>query len=115
MAKRRKRRRPKAGPPPVKNPRHEERRQREERGEEPAPKGPGAPRPVSYKGIAIRAGIVAVLFLPYLVYFAGEPPAVALVWTVLAFALMMPVGIVVDRMRYRLQMRRYRAHSAERG
>jgi hypothetical protein len=74
--------------------------------------GPGAPRPVSYRGVLLRAGIVCVLFFPYLIYIAGESPGIAFLVTLLAFAIMLPVGIVLDRFRYRIQARRFERRRA---
>jgi len=106
MAKRRKRRRPNAGPPPVKNARREDKLAAGEDAR-PTVKGVRAPRLVSLRGIAIRAMIVAGLFYPYLVYIAGEPPATAALLMVVAFAIMLPLGFAIDKVRYRLQMRNY--------
>jgi hypothetical protein len=108
MAKRRKRRRPNAGPQPIKNPRRESEQVSDKTAKAaPVHREPGAPRPVSYKGLAIRAGVVSALFYPYLIYIGGESANVALIWTVIAFAIMMPVGIGIDHMRYRFQRKRY--------
>ena len=108
MAKRRKRRRPNAGPQPVKNPRAELREdERPKKKGAAARRGPAEPRPVSYRGILIRAAVVAALFYPYLIYIGSEPPEVAILWTVIAFAIMVPLGIAMDHMRYRIQRKRY--------
>jgi len=79
---------------------------------ERAVSGPGGPRPVSYRGVLLRAGIVCLLFLPYLIYIAGESPGVAFLVTLVAFAIMIPVGIVLDRFRYRIQARRFERRRA---
>ena len=115
MAKRRKRSRPKAGPHPVRKPRREPESDAVNKKDSPVRREAGAPRPVSYKGLAIRAGVVAALFYPYLIYIGGESPNVAVIWTVIAFAIMMPVGVAIDHVRYRLQRKRYdqRVSSAE--
>jgi hypothetical protein len=115
MAKRRKRRRPKAGPQPVKSAHREPETAAVKKKDTPVRREPDAPRPVSYKGLAIRAGVVAALFYPYLIYIGGESANVALIWTVIAFAIMMPVGVAIDHVRYRLQRKRYdqRVSSAE--
>ena len=55
----------------------------------------------------LRAGIVAAIFYPYLIYVAGEATLPALGLTVIAFALMVPLGLFLDRFRYRRQMRRW--------
>jgi hypothetical protein len=68
--------------------------------------------------VLIRAGIVAAIFYPYLIYVVGETPAAAFVVSVIAFGLMIPLGMLLDRFRYRRQMRRYeqrRTGSAGRG
>lgn len=75
------------------------------------------PLPMSPKGVFMRAGLVAAVFYPYLVFFAGESPVVSLIIAVAAFALMVPLGLFFDRLRYNRQKRRYeekRAGSARR-
>lgn len=107
MAKK-KRRRPSAGPPPARSPK----RVAESSGDRPAAKSaaarrrPGEPVPPNVRGVIIRAVLVAVLFFPYLIFVAGESAAGALVVSLIAFALMIPLGLLLDRWRYRLQMRR---------
>lgn len=104
-----------AGPPPAVSPR---RKAIEESGKEPAVRrAPGEPLPVSAKGVLVRAGIVAALFYPYLIYVAGEGAGTALAIAAIAFALMLPLGLFLDRVRYNRQMRRYeekRARSSKR-
>jgi hypothetical protein len=106
VAKRKKRK--SAGPPPVHNPK---RAALEASGQAPKSSGPelkpGEPTPPSMRGVLLRAGIVAVLFYPYLVYIVGSSPAGALVVTIIAFGLMIPLGILLDRFRYKRQMRRW--------
>ncbi len=43
---------------------------------------PGEPAPPSMRGVLLRAGIVAALFYPYLIYIVGSSPGGALVVTV---------------------------------
>jgi hypothetical protein len=62
--------------------------------------------PPSFKGVLIRALIVAGLFYPYLIYVAKETPAAAAAVTGVAFALMIPLGLVLDRWRFRFQTNR---------
>jgi len=71
----------------------------------------------SPRGVLMRAGLVAAVFFPYLVFFAGESPLTSFLIAVIAFALMVPLGLLLDRVRYNRQMRRYtekRAGSARR-
>jgi hypothetical protein len=76
-------------------------------GSAPPKRKPGEPHPPSFRGVAIRAAIVAALFFPYLVYIAGHSMEAAAVVTVIAFALMLPLGMVMDRFRYRRQMTKW--------
>ncbi len=109
MAKKKKRRRPKAGPPPGQRPElataNGEPAKKSEKAES---KGSKAPVKPGYRGPLIRAVLVAVLFYPYLVYIAREEPGTALLISLGAFVVMLPAGVALDRIRYRIQMRRYR-------
>lgn len=105
MAKRK--RRKGAGPPPVPV-------KRDPAGEAvaasraAAPKRkPGEPIPSSFKGVVLRAAIVAAIFYPYLIYVVGESPVGAALVSLLAFALMLPLGLLLDRFRYKRQMKRW--------
>lgn len=68
---------------------------------------PGEPHPHSFKGVAIRAAIVSALFYPYLIYVPKNTPAEAIIITGIAFALMLPLGMFMDRYRYKRQMARW--------
>lgn len=113
MAKaRRKRRRPKAGPPPAASPR---RAAQTTSGRAPAPKRrPGEPIPPSFRGVLLRSLIVALVFYPLLVYVVGETSSGAALVSAVAFLLMVPFGLLLDRMRYRIQMRRFTREQARR-
>lgn len=108
MAQAKKRRRPSAGPPPG------ARRRSTAAAEGPAvakPRAPklrsGEPAPPSYRGAVIRAVIVVALFYPFLIYVGGEEPGPAGAVTAIAFVIMIPFGMLLERMRYRIQMRRF--------
>jgi hypothetical protein len=117
MAKKKKRKG--AGPPPVTGPKRPSAvADREVVASKAAAQGPkrrsGEPVPPSFRGVLLRAGIIAVLFYPYLVYVAGEEPGPALLISLVALALMLPLGIVLDRYRYRRQLRRWEERRAAR-
>ena len=57
---------------------------------------------------------MAAIFYPYLIYIVGESPGASLVISVLAFGLMIPLGILLDRFRYRRQMRKWEERRAAR-
>lgn len=111
----RRKRRKGAGPPPAASPR------RAALGESEAKAAPkrksNEPVPREPRAVVMRAGLVALLFYPYLIFFAGEGPVPSAIIAVAAFALMVPLGLFIDRVRYNRQMRRYlekRAGSARR-
>lgn len=68
---------------------------------------PGQPHPASFQGVAIRAAIVSALFYPYLVYIAKEDQGRSAMLTGVAFLMMLPIGLFMDRLRYRRQMARW--------
>ncbi|MEW6581145.1 MAG: hypothetical protein AB1416_00075 [Actinomycetota bacterium] len=110
MARRKPRRRPNAGPPPVRNARADARRQ----AEQPARTGRAAapadmPQPLSLRGVLIRALVAAAIFFVYILIVSDIDPAGALPVTAIAFALMIPVGFLMDRAVYRIRLRRWRS------
>jgi hypothetical protein len=117
MAKQRKKRKG-VGPPPAASPRRAAMAEAGGDAKAAAPKRKsGEPVPSSPRGVFMRAGIVALLFYPYLIFAAGQTPISALAIALIAFGLMLPLGLFLDRVRYKRQMRRYeekRAGSARR-
>lgn len=115
MAAKRKKRKG-VGPPPASSPRREAIAAGTTK-VKPTTGASREPAPASPKGVLVRAGLVAAIFYPYLIFFAGESPLTSAIVAVLAFALMVPLGLFFDRLRYNRQMRRYmekRAGSARR-
>lgn len=106
MGKQRKRRKG-AGPPPAASPKRAAVTESGTTKARAPRRAPGEPLPSSPRGVLMRAGIVAALFYPYLVFVAGENPATALIIAVIALVLMVPLGLFLDRVRYNRQMRRY--------
>ena len=104
MAKKskKKRRRPKAGPPPAPNRVEEHDAPRKRVDPRTLP-----PREPSFNGVFIRAALVAVLFYPYLLFIAGESSGTSALISGIAFVAMIPLGMLLDRFRYRVQSRRY--------
>lgn len=105
MAKRK--RRKSAGPPPVPVSKKAAENPEGASATATVKRKPGEPLPASFRGVLIRAGIVAAIFYPYLVYVIDENPWTALGLTGIAFALMVPLGLFLDRLRYRRQMKRW--------
>jgi hypothetical protein len=71
------------------------------------PRGKGAPAPPSFRGVLIRALIVAALFFPYIIFVGGAEAGSAAGITLAVFALMIPLGMLLDRLRYRMQLKRW--------
>ncbi len=108
MARKRKRRKG-AGPQPAPH-----RRTHEDRARAPAAeRRKGEPALPSFNGVLIRSVIVAVLFYPYLIFIAGQPSQTALLVAAIAFVVMIPLGMAFDRVRYRMQMKRWRQKREE--
>lgn len=103
MAKR-KRRRPTAGPPPAPQRRPET---KAVESTEKRDRRRGAPAPPSFKSVLIRAAIVLAGFMAYLLLIAQESLGTSLLIAAIAAALMLPLGLALDRLRYRMQMRRW--------
>lgn len=55
----------------------------------------------------MRAAIIALVYLAFLVLVMGESATVAGVVAAFGFALMIPLGMLLDRFRYRVQLRKW--------
>lgn len=114
MAKQRKRRKG-VGPPPAVSPRKSARAEAEAAGKAPtAKRRPGQPVPISTRGVLARAAIFAGILYLYLVYFANRSIGESILFTLIAFGLMVPIGLIIDRTRYNRQMRRWEEKRAAR-
>ncbi|HWH15690.1 MAG TPA: hypothetical protein VNT51_13170 [Miltoncostaeaceae bacterium] len=107
IAKRRKRR--PAGPPPSRSPK----RDRVATGGAPAKaaraprRQAGEPVPSSFRGVLIRAALIAAVYYLFLVLALRTDPGGAALISGLGFLLMIPLGLLLDRVRYRMQLRRW--------
>jgi hypothetical protein len=59
--------------------------------------------------VAIRAALIAAVYYLFLVFLLQTEPGVALVVAAFGFALMLPLGYLIDRWRYRSQMKKWEA------
>ena len=57
----------------------------------------------------IRAGLIAAVYYIFLVLVLREDATIAGLISLFGFALMIPLGLLLDRMRFRMQMRRWQA------
>jgi hypothetical protein len=108
MAPKNKRRRPNAGPPPVRNARYEAKQAMPPEERAAASKAAaGMPQPMAWRGIVTRALVAAVIFFVYILLVSDLSAAAAFPVSALAFALMVPVGFLMDRAVYRIRLRRW--------
>jgi hypothetical protein len=101
-----KRRKPRpTGPPPAHSPK------RERDASDPAKTGPkrksGEPVPPAAAGVLKRAGFIAAGYSLVLIFILHLGVALGVAIGLLGFAIMVPMGLLIDRWRYRSQMRKW--------
>jgi hypothetical protein len=67
------------------------------------------------RSILVRAGIIAGLYYVFLLVLLREDALTALIISAIGFALMVPLGLLFDRLRYRSQMKRWQRSGADGG
>lgn len=67
----------------------------------------GAPRRAGMKSVLVRAGIAAAIFFLFLYYVNGDAPTTALTFALVMGVIMIPLGMLLDRMAHRMAMRRW--------
>ncbi|MCU0306678.1 MAG: hypothetical protein MUE51_02725 [Thermoleophilia bacterium] len=100
----------------MRNPRAEARQAEEAKaaqsGKKPAPRGKGAPVRPGFRSVLIRAMIASIIFFVFLILVAGDSPAAALLFTAGLFVIMIPVGMMLDRLSHRMALRRWERRRA---
>ncbi len=102
----------------MKNPRYEAKIAQQEEGvsttgrADVLPKG--APRRAGMKSVFIRAGIAAIIFFVFLYYLNGDSPTTALISALVMGALMVPLGMLLDRVAHRMAVRRWERQTGKR-
>jgi len=102
----------------VKNPRYEAKVQAEESGDaEPRrhaglPKG--APRRAGMRSVLIRAGLAALIFFAFLYYLNGDTATTAFIYALIMGVLMIPLGMLLDRLAHRMALRRWEKQTGRR-
>ena len=59
------------------------------------------------KSVLVRAGIAGSIFFMFLIFINHDPPAVAAAWAIGIAILMMPLGMLLDRMSHKMAMKRW--------
>jgi len=103
IAKRRKNR--PTGPPPARSPKAQ-REAAEEVTRGPKRK-PGEPVPPSPQGVLKRAGFIAAGYVLVLIFILKITTVLAIGVGVIGFGLMVGMGLLIERWRYRSQMRKW--------
>jgi hypothetical protein len=65
----------------------------------------------TFKGIVIRAAIAAAVFYAYLLVVGSDGGAAAVI-TLIAFVIMIPLGMLMARLIYRIQLKRWQKRQA---
>ena len=68
--------------------------------------------PPSFRSVTIRAAIIAAVYYLFLVLLLRTDAGVALFVALFGFLLMLPLGYLIDRWRYRSQLRKWEARKA---
>jgi O-antigen/teichoic acid export membrane protein len=66
------------------------------------------------RSVLVRAGIAAAIFFLFLYYVNGDPPTTALTFALVMGVIMIPLGMILDRMAHRMAMRRWQRQSGRR-
>ncbi|MBM3665332.1 MAG: hypothetical protein FJW92_06030 [Actinobacteria bacterium] len=102
----------------MKNPRYEAKVQSEESGEPAAGRKDGlptgAPKRAGFKSVLIRAGLAAVIFYAFLYFINGDSPQVAAGFAIVVGILMIPLGMLLDRLAHRMAVRRWQKQTGGR-
>jgi len=67
----------------------------------------GEPSPPSFRGVLVRAALIAGVYYLFLVLALRTDASGAALISGLGFLLMIPLGLLLDRVRYRMQLRRW--------
>ena len=101
----------------MKNPRHEAKVEAADSGQptgrsDGLPKG--APTRAGIKSVLIRAGIAAVVFFLFMYYLNGDSPTTAFTYALIMGIIMIPLGMLLDRLAHRMAMRRWEKQTGRR-
>ncbi len=103
IAKRRKQR--PTGPPPARSPKIE--REATEQTKTGPKRKPGEPIPPSPQGVFKRAGLIAAGYVLVLIFLLHLNPIFAIGVGVFGFGVMVAMGLLIERWRYRSQLRKW--------
>ena len=108
IAKRRKNR--PTGPPPARSPKLE--REAVDETKKGPKRKPGEPVPPNPQGVLKRAGFIAAGYVLVLIFILKLNTILAIGVGVIGFGIMVPMGLLIERWRYRAQLRKWTASRA---
>ncbi len=74
----------------------------------------GAPRRAGMKSVLIRAGIAALIFFAFMYYLNGDSATTAFAYAAIMGLLMIPLGMLLDRLAHRMALRRWQKQTGGR-
>lgn len=74
----------------------------------------GAPKRAGFRSVLIRAGLAALIFYAFLYFINGDSPQVAAGFAIVMGIIMIPLGMLLDRVAHRMAMRRWQKQTGGR-
>ncbi len=74
----------------------------------------GAPKRAGMKSVLVRAGLAAAIFFLFMYYLNGDSPTTAFSYALIMGVLMVPLGMVLDRVAHRMAVRRWERRMGKR-
>ena len=74
----------------------------------------GAPKRAGFRSVLIRAGLAALIFYAFLYFINGDSPQVAAGFAIVMGIIMIPLGMLLDRLAHRMAVRRWQKQTGGR-
>lgn len=74
----------------------------------------GAPRRAGIRSVLIRAGIAAAIFFLFMYYLNGDTATTAFTYALIMGVVMIPLGMLLDRVAHRMALRRWEKQTGRR-
>lgn len=74
----------------------------------------GAPKRAGIKSVLIRAGLAAAIFYLFLYFINGDSPQMAAGFAIVMGIIMIPLGMLLDRVAHRMAVRRWQKQTGGR-
>ena len=102
----------------MKNPRYEAKVEAQASGQPASGRTDGlpkdAPRRAGMRSVLIRAGLAALIFFAFMYYLNGDTATTAFTYALIMGILMIPLGMLLDRLAHRMALRRWEKQTGRR-